>query len=270
MPELPDVEGFRRILAEHGQGRRIERLQVLDDGVLRDVGPRTLGRALEGRSFAEPGRLGKWLIGRTDGPTMLLHFGMTGQLVWHPEPAERHRHDRVVFRLEDGELCYRDMRKLQGLRLANDDAEVDRFLAGEGPDALAVGQRQLAELLNGSHKQLKALLSDQSAVAGLGNITIDEILWHAGLHPTRRTDSLATDETKRLYAQLRRVLRESVRAGRVPDRRSWLTGSRDQPGAPCPRCGTPLSKQRLAGRGTIWCARCQPEQTTPRQRRRRR
>ncbi|MQA85773.1 MAG: Fpg/Nei family DNA glycosylase [Streptosporangiales bacterium] len=258
MPELPDVEGFRRVLAEHGQGRRIERLRVLDEGVLREVSPRKLAAALEGRRFAEPGRLGKWLIGRTDGPAVLLHFGMTGGLVWHPEPAERHRHDRVVFQLDDGELCYRDMRKLQGLRLADGDAEVDRFLAGEGPDALTMGRRQLAELLDGSRKQLKALLSDQSAVAGLGNLTIDEILWRARLHPTRRADGLSGDETKNLYSQMRWVLRESVRAARVPDGPSWLTGHRERPGEPCPRCGTPLSKGRRAGRGTVWCSRCQP------------
>ena len=258
MPELPDVEGFRRVLAEHGRGHRVERVQVLDEGVLRDVSPRTLGKALSGRRFAEPGRLGKWLIARTDGPTVLLHFGMTGNLAWHPASEKRHRHDRVVFQLDDGELRYRDMRKLQGLRLASDDAEVERVLADEGPDALALRRSDLAGLLKGSRKQLKALLIDQSAIAGLGNLTVDEILWRARLHPTRRAGDLTPEETKELYSQLRKALRDSVRAGHVPGRPSWLTGARDEDGAPCPRCSTRLSKQRRAGRPTVWCPRCQP------------
>ena len=261
MPELPDVEGFRRVLAEHGQGHRVERVQVLDEGVLRDVSSRTLGRALKGRRFAEPGRLGKWLIARTDGPTVLLHFGMTGNLAWHPASEERHRHDRVVFQLDDGELRYRDMRKLQGLRLAHDDAEVDRLLADEGPDALALRRREFTDLLDGSRRQLKALLMDQSAVAGLGNETVDEILWRARLHPSRRAGGLTAEETKELYSQLRKVLRDSVRAGHVPTGPSWLNGVRDAEGAPCPRCGTPLSKQRRARRSTVLCPRCQPAST---------
>lgn len=266
MPELPDVEGFRRVLAEHGRGRRVERVEVLDEGVLRDVSPRTLHRALKDRRFAEPGRLGKWLIARTDGPTVLLHFGMTGQLVWHPDagepsserPGERHPHDRVVFRLDDGELRFRDMRKLQGLRLAQDEAEVGRVLSGEGPDAASLRRPDLARLVRGSRRQLKALLMDQSAVAGLGNETVDEILWRARLHPARRAGSLSDEETRRLYSQLRRVLRDSVRAGRVPTGPSWLTRLRGEEGAACPRCGTPLSRQRRAGRSTVTCPRCQP------------
>lgn len=259
MPELPDVEGFRRVLSEHGAGRRIERVRVLDDGVLRDTTPQGLGRALSGQRFGEPGRVGKWLLGYTDGPTVLLHFGMTGQLLWCPQQAEGHRHDRVAFQLDDGELRYRDMRKLQGLRLATDEAALRAVVDDQGRDALAMTRDDLEKLLTRSGRQLKALLSDQSAVAGLGNITIDEILWRARVFPIRKASELGSGERERLFAEMWRVLDESVPAGQVPSYASWLTGARDDaPGAPCPRCGAALAKERMGGRSTVYCPQCQP------------
>ncbi|MGW2416785.1 zinc finger domain-containing protein [Streptomyces tubercidicus] len=79
--------------------------------------------------------------------------------------------------------------------------------------------------------------------------------------PGRRADALSDDEQNRLHTALRRTLRSAVRAGRVPPRSSWLTGRRDAPAAACPRCGTALSRKRLAGRGTVWCPSCQPAHT---------
>lgn len=259
MPELPDVEGFRRVLAEHGQGHRIESVRVVDTQVLRDTNPQQLGRALTGRRFAEPDRLGKWLIGRTDGATLLLHFGMTGELLWCPRDADGHPHDRVVLRLDDGELRYRDMRKLQGLRLAKDEAGLREVLDEQGPDALAIGRKDFEALLAGSRRKLKAHLSDQGTIAGLGNLTIDEILWRARIYPSRKVSDLGDEERRRVYSEMRRVLRESVPTGQVPPRKRWLTGARDDaPGAPCPRCGARLAKERLSGRSTVYCPRCQP------------
>lgn len=264
MPELPDVEGFRRVLAEHGVGRRVERVHVADQQVLLDTTPQALGRALSGRRFAEPGRVGKWLLGRTDGaPTVLLHFGMTGQLLWrgHDEEGQQlHRHDRVLFQLGDGELRYRDMRKLQGLRLAQDEAALKEVLADQGPDALSIGWEDFDQLVARSGRKLKAHLSDQSAIAGLGNLTVDEILWRARLFPNRKASSLDAEERKVLYSEMRRVLSDSVPAGQVPPRESWLTGARDDaPGAPCPRCGGELAKGRLGGRATVYCPHCQAD-----------
>lgn len=259
MPELPDVEGFRRVLDEHARGRLIERVQVLDEGVLRDTTPQALGRALQGHRFAEPAREGKWLVGYTDGPAVLLHFGMTGELLWLEPEEGRHRHDRVVFQFGDGELRYRDMRKLQGLRLAENEQALRRVLDEQGPDALSVNGHDFEELLASSRRKLKAALSDQSAIAGLGNLTVDEILWRSRQHPDRKTSDLTADERRRVYADMDTVLRESVPAGCVPPRESWLTGARDEaPGAACPRCGTGLAKERVSGRSTVYCPQCQP------------
>ena len=260
MPELPDVEGFRRVLAEHGRGRRIREVLVHDRGVLRDVAPERFADALTGRTFGEPQRVGKWLLAPVDdGTTVVLHFGMTGGLLWCEPGADRHRHDRVVFRFgfDEGELRYRDMRKLTGLRLARDRTEVDAVLDGEGPDALDVGRAEFNELLGRRRRRLKSALMDQHTIGGLGNLLVDEILWRARQPPDRRGPDLDRDERRRLHTEMRRVLRDSIKAERVPDRRGWLTGARDRSDPQCPRCGTRLRKERVAGRATVWCPHCQ-------------
>lgn len=257
MPELPDVEGFRRVLAEH-TGEPITAVRVCDAGVLRGVTPRRLHEALRGRRFGPPRRHGKWLIAPADGPVLMLHFGMTGSLSWHGRDEPRHRHDRVVWRLPEGELRLRDMRKLQGVRLAADEDEAGRLLDDLGPDALAVSREQFVASLAGRQGRVKSALTDQSLLAGLGNLLADEICWHALVSPLRDVRDLRHDEVAALYRALRRVLRESVDEGRVPPRDTWLTGARDEPDEPCPRCGTPLSRRRIAGRTTVWCRTCQP------------
>ncbi|MGH2696604.1 MAG: DNA-formamidopyrimidine glycosylase family protein, partial [Actinomycetota bacterium] len=118
MPELPDVEHDRRVLAEHAVGRLIERTVTTDAGILRNVSEVTLDRALRGHRFEEPERHGKWLLAWTTGPAVLIHFGMTGDLIPADGPGGRHRHDRVIFELDRGELRYRNMRKLGGVWLA--------------------------------------------------------------------------------------------------------------------------------------------------------
>jgi formamidopyrimidine-DNA glycosylase len=260
MPELPDVEGFRRVLVSCAQGRVVRRVDVRDAGVLRGVSARRLGEALEGRRFTEPERHGKWLLARTGGPTVLLHFGMTGRLLCaRPEdPVEPH--DRVLFELSGGHrLHYRDQRKLQGLWLAEDDSGVARMLERQGPDALAVGRTGFEDVLSGRRGHIKTTLTDQSVLAGLGNLLADEILWRAGLHPGRRAGDLTESECRRLYTHMRRTLRSAVDAGCVPPREAWLTGHRDDPDPVCPRCGAHLRRTRMAGRGTVWCPRCQPD-----------
>jgi formamidopyrimidine-DNA glycosylase len=260
MPALPDVEGFREVLASCAQGKRIKRVEVYDAGILHGVSAGRLSRDLEGRRFAEPGRHGKWLLARTDGPTVLLHFGMTGQLVCCREKDPSDPHDRVVFTVGRDQLRYRDMRKLQGIWLADDsDADVARILADQGPDAMAVKRGELDALLSRRRSRIKSALTEQSVLAGLGNLLADEILWRARLHPERRADTLTDDERSRLHTEMHRTLRSSVRAGRVPTRNSWLTGRRDDSDPTCPRCDGPLSRKRVGGRGTVWCPRCQPD-----------
>jgi formamidopyrimidine-DNA glycosylase len=257
MPELPDVEGFRRVLRSHAVGLSIEHVDVQDEGVLHDVTARQLQDKLRGRRFDEPQRHGKWLIVPVGKGSMLLHFGMTGSLHWAESGQSRHRHDRVIFSFVNGELRYRDMRKLQGLRWAEDQQEVEEILAQLGPDAAEISGDRLAELLAGRRMQIKSALMDQSIIAGIGNLLADEILWRAGIHPRRLCIHLDQDDFTRLNKARQTVLRQSIKVGRVPRRKSWLTGRREDPSGACPRCGSPLAHDRIGGRATTWCPQCQ-------------
>ncbi|GGX00375.1 Fpg/Nei family DNA glycosylase [Streptomyces lomondensis] len=260
MPELPDVEGFRQVLESCAKGRVIRSVDVRDAGVLHGVDARRLRDALEGRRFGTPERHGKWLLARTGGPTLVLHFGMTGRLVCGRSEDAVEAHDRVLFTLGGGrQLRFRDQRKLQGLWLAHDESDIDRLLARQGPDAMAVDRAEFETALSARRGALKTALTDQSVLAGLGNLLADEILWRARLRPDRPARDLAQADRRRLYSEMRRTLRSSVSAGCVPPRDSWLTGHRDDREPRCPRCGTGLRRSRMAGRGTVWCPRCQPD-----------
>ncbi|UUU32357.1 Fpg/Nei family DNA glycosylase [Streptomyces sp. CA-210063] len=258
MPELPDVEGFRKVLESCAKGRVIQRVDVRDPGVLHGTSTERLRDALEGRRFTEPERHGKWLLARTGGPTLLLHFGMTGRLLCGRPDDAVEAHDRVLFTVaRDRQLRYRDQRKLRGLWLADDESEVARLLERQGPDAMAVNREEFEAALAARRGSVKTALTDQSVLAGLGNLLADEILWRAGLRPTSRASDLTEADCRRLYTQMRRTLRSAVTAGCVPPRDTWLTGHRDDPVPTCPRCDNPLRRSRMAGRGTVWCPQCQ-------------
>jgi formamidopyrimidine-DNA glycosylase len=258
VPELPDVEGFRRELAGPLPGRQIRRVKVHDPGILRNAGAQTLGRRLVGHRFGAPRRHGKWLILPTDGPTLLIHSGMTGHPYYAANGTEAENYERLAISLDRGELRYADLRKLRGVWLAEDDDGITDVMGPQGPDALGLGLRAFRELLSGRRGRLKPTLMDQSVIAGLGNLLTDEICWRACINPCRLVADVDADELKRLHAAMAGVLRTAVRHGRVPGLPRWLTGARDQPDPSCPRCGARLAHGRVGGRSSLWCPRCQP------------
>ncbi|MEZ0353361.1 Fpg/Nei family DNA glycosylase [Mycobacterium sp. pR1184] len=257
MPELPDVEGFRRELANTLPRRRIQRVQVRDPGILRNTSAAALGRRLDGHRFRTPRRHGKWLILPTDGPTLVIHSGMTGHPYFADAGTEREKYERLVISLDKGELRYADLRKLRGVWLADNDDDLAEILGRQGPDALGMSLRVFRDVLGARHGQLKPTLMDQSVIAGLGNLLTDEICWRARLRPTHPVAGLAAGEVKRLHTAMTQVLRTAVRHGRVPGLPRWLTRVRDEPDPACPRCGTRLCQRRVGGRMSLWCPNCQ-------------
>jgi formamidopyrimidine-DNA glycosylase len=258
VPELPDVERYGRFFRAHAAGRVVRSVES-DPTILRNTTPGRLRATLRGRRLEDPDRHGKWLICWTDGPALLLHFGMTGDLVWSGDEPERHRHDRLILLLNDGtELRYRNMRKIGGVWLAHDPGSVSAILGPLGPDGLRVGRREFLDRLSRRRGGVKAALMDQSLVAGVGNLTADEILWQARIDPLRPVATLDSSDRGRLYSTLRSVLREAVESeDYVTGKRSWLSRVRGRPGATCPRCGTPLARTVAGGRTTYYCPSCQ-------------
>jgi formamidopyrimidine-DNA glycosylase len=257
VPELPDVEGFRRYLARHAEGHRIEHVDAPDRQLLRNRSPQAFERALRGERFERPRRHGKWLIAPVGGVEVLLHFGMTGLLRWTAPEQPRDRHDRVIFVCDGGELRYNNMRRFGGVWLARDEDERVAVTGRLGPDAAALDRERFEELLAGRRGAVKAALMDQRLIAGIGNLLSDEILWRACIHPSTPVATLDRRRRDRLYEALRAAVGESIRHGRIPRGERWLTRVRDDREARCPRCGTRLRRATIAGRTACWCPRCQ-------------
>src|SRR5947209_18445080 len=199
VPELPDVEGFRRYLARHAQGQKIVRVDVPDRVLARNRTAHKLNEALKGHRFQHPTRHGKWLIAPVDGAELLLHFGMTGLLTWAKSNEPRHVHDRLIFVTDSGELRYNNMRRFGGVWLAHDEHERDQVTGPLGPDAAAIDRDSFEELIRNRRGGIKAALMDQRLIAGVGNLLSDEILWRAGVHPATPVESLSPRRRNALY-----------------------------------------------------------------------
>ena len=257
MPELPDVERFRRLAATHLVGSTIEAVDVADASVLRNTNVRGIDSVLVGREVAGVERRGKWLAMRVDEESVVVHFGMTGSLALAGRGDVRRRSDRVVIVCGGGEVRYRDVRKLGGLWVARDAAEVVGVIGVQGPDASVVSLTELATRLAGRRGAIKPLLMDQRVVAGLGNMLSDEILWNAAIDPARRASTLSAEDVRQLRDSMREVTRRAVEAGRIPRTRSWLSSQRGEPDPVCPRCQGPIERRTIAGRTSLWCPDCQ-------------
>jgi formamidopyrimidine-DNA glycosylase len=259
VPELPDVEGFRRYFGRYAMGQRIEAVEVPAPDVLRNTTPQGLGKALAGHRFTATERRGKWLLAHTDDSAVLLtHFGMTGGLNWSTGTDADHPHDRVILRLERGRLRYRNMRKLGGIWLARRAEETGAIMGPLGPDALELDRDAFENILRRGRGRVKPSLMNQKRLAGIGNELSDEILWQARINPARLLPELEKRERSALYRAMRKVLEESNRHGRIPRHRSWLSAARGTTDTPCPRCGTTITRSRIGGRTSYWCPRCQP------------
>jgi formamidopyrimidine-DNA glycosylase len=257
VPELPDVEGFKRYFARHAAGREVRGVEVPAPAIVRNSSAAGLGRALHGRRFERPSRVGKWMVARTGGPALVFHFGMTGFLVWSRDAGDRHRHDRLILDLGDGELRYRNMRMLGGVWLCRDEDELERVTGPLGPDADGLDRDGWAEILGAARGGLKGLLMNQRRIAGIGNELSDEILWRARLHPLRQARSLDRREVGRLARAAHEIIATSNRHGRIPTEARWLKSQRRSRDPRCPRCRTDLRRDRIAGRTAFWCPRCQ-------------
>jgi formamidopyrimidine-DNA glycosylase len=274
MPELPEVETIRQRLAPALTGRRFERVTIGDPRLTRPEPPELVAAALEGERVRELGRRGKYLVFAFEsGRHLLVHLRMTGSLQ-HPASGglDADPHRRAVVRLDDGsDVAYRDVRRF-GTWTLLEPGELDEYFAarrlGNEPLERAFTSRVLASVFAGRRAPLKAALLDQRAAAGLGNIYVDEALWRARLHPLRPAGELEQQELK----TLRKAIREALEMGIVRQGAS-LRDYRDpagrrgamqddfrvygRTGEPCLRCGTPIEKTRVGGRGTWYCPSCQ-------------
>lgn len=260
MPELPDVEGFRRTADDVAVGRTVTAITATDERVLRNTTPQGMGRALKGARVDAVQRHGKWLWLRTDQRCdLLLHFGMTGGL--HPHTADEPAcgHDRLVLALDDDtHLAVHMQRLLGGAWRVRSEAEAREITGALGPDALGLDGDDLQELLGGSRATLKSALMDQERLAGLGNELVDEVCWQVRRHPATGSADLTPSDWDDLAEALARVLDVGVDMGQVPRAEGFLNDAREDDEPHCPRCGTRLRRDTVAGRSTWLCPKEQP------------
>ncbi len=279
MPELPEVETVRTALAESVVSHTITGVcfrQFAD--IMGGISPGVASAALYGRKIIATRRRGKYLIvDLNDGMHVLVHLRMTGRLLVKPSDEPPIRFEHLAIHLDNRtDLRFGDQRKF-GRVLIVDDAAIERLDARLGPEPLhrTFTSSALFQALRTRPGKLKNVLLDQTAIAGLGNIYVDEALFRAHLHPLRAASSLSIEEATRLHRAIRAVLRQGIANqgttfssfenpyGEPGDnaRRLQVYG-RGRKGGACPRCGEHLVRLVVGGRGTTVCPRCQPADPT--------
>ena len=280
MPELPEVETVVRDLRPQLSGRTIASVSLARDPailgrLIRYPRPRQFAQRLQGRTIRTVERRGKYIVMPLDrnGTRFVVHLGMTGHLrVWEPEEAVvKHTHFRAV--LDSGlELRYDDQRQFGRLLLGTQEELVAAraFPARLGPEPIYgdLTEAEFERLIRARRRPVKSALLDQSFLAGVGNIYADEACFRAGIRPSRWTHRLTVRERRALYSAIQEVLENSIAARgssiinyvdafgvRGSNQERLLVYGRA--GEPCLRCGTPLQATRLAGRGTVYCRKCQ-------------
>jgi formamidopyrimidine-DNA glycosylase len=274
MPELPEVETVRTQLEPVLAGRRFERVEIHDPRLVRPYEPAEVAAELEGERVTAVERRGKYLIVRFESDRVLLiHLRMTGSLRHSSDGLDEDPHRRAVVKLDDGsDVAYRDVRRF-GTWLVLEPGELAPYLStrvGDEPlDALFTSAR-LGERLAKRRAPIKAVLLDQRTLAGLGNIYVDEALWRARINPLCPAESIDRNELRRLHNAIRAALEAGIaRQGSTLRNYALPDGSSGsmqhefkvygRGGEPCDRCGTPIAKTRVGGRGTWFCPTCQPQ-----------
>ncbi|MDO5710241.1 MAG: bifunctional DNA-formamidopyrimidine glycosylase/DNA-(apurinic or apyrimidinic site) lyase [Micrococcales bacterium] len=290
MPELPEVEVVRRGLADHVIGARITRVTITGARVARRhvPGPADLAARVSGTQVVAARRRGKYLWldlrGEDDPQALVIHLGMSGQLlVQAPDaPAPKHLHAR--FKLSDGrELRFVDQRTFGGLALTplvpsrHDGLLVPEPVAHIAPDLLeaAYDERRVVRALRARRSAVKRALLDQSLVSGIGNIYADEGLWRAGIHGQRYADQLTKPALARLLGHTRDVMTDALAAGGTSFDSLYVNvngnsgyferslGAYGRAGRPCLRCGRLMRREPFMNRSSYSCPRCQPRPKYP-------
>ncbi len=288
MPELPEVETIVADLRPHLVGRTIERCELSFPTIVRHPEPEEFIDGVTGMRIESVGRRGKFILiglapspgfaghfptrGEELLPVLVVHLGMTGQLRLVDEVTPLAKHTHAVFFLDDGrQLRYRDPRRFGRLLLGTEEALLSANkmpVLGPEPIDPDFAADELYRRLRKRKSALKAVLLDQGAIAGVGNIYADESLHRARLRPSRIANTVSRRSARRLHESLRESLELAIanRGSSVDTYRdAWGDAGTQQEkllvygraGEPCFTCGRPLSMIRIAGRTTVFCRRCQ-------------
>lgn len=277
MPELPEVETIRRSLLPLIQGREIINIEILHPDVLINHDQ----RPLHGWEITGLRRRGKYLLidlvqasDPAEGALLMVHLRMTGKLLYRTEEIEPTKHTHLRFSLKGENIAwldFEDVRRFGRVWLLPAFGELENpGLASLGPEPLSAewSLESFWDILQRRRTSIKAVLLDQTVVAGIGNIYCDEALFRAGISPDRPSNSLNEEETARLQEAVRYVIKEGI-GHRGTSFRDYVDGLGGKGyfqqhlqvyrrnGQKCTVCGETIVKRKIAGRGTHICPQCQ-------------
>jgi formamidopyrimidine-DNA glycosylase len=275
MPELPEVQTVIDDLCRSNlEGATIHTVRIFWSRIIAGRSPNVFRRLIHGKTIGSIWRRGKFIIfDLLPDMHLLVHLRMTGHLHLANTESPRKPHEHLLLDLADRrQLRFHDPRKFGRFYLV---ADTDELIGGLGPEPLAKSftSRILAQRLTTRKRMLKPLLLDQTFIAGLGNIYVDEALWQSHLHPAQTASRLTTEQIRRLHRAIRKVLRSALNNGGTTLGRGQTTfysvskqagRNRHQLNVfrrthqPCPRCRTPIQRLVVGQRSSHVCPRCQP------------
>jgi len=259
MPELPDVQVFKQYLDATSLHQKIKEVQVQAPEILKGVTASKLKEALSGHAFESSRRYGKYLLVQLDyAAVLVLHFGMTGFLKYFKDMEKKPGHQQLLISFSSGyHLAYDCQRKLGEVGLYEDEGS---FFATKklGKDALDIDFNSFKDILSASRASVKSALTNQDAIAGIGNIYSDEILFQGRIHPKKKARRLDDNALRRLFEVMKEVLAESIEWRADPDNfpDSYALPHR-RTDRECPRCGGKMKAEKVSGRTSYFCPQCQ-------------
>ena len=271
MPELPEVETVRRGLEKLILGKKISNIEIRYPKMIK-TDLNQFQKELPGQVIQSMGRRGKYLLFNLRDKVLISHLRMEGKYFYYPDEIPERKHAHILVHFEDGTtLVYEDVRKFGTMELLAPELLDSYFISKKlGPEPtdqdFDLGRFKLA--LKKSKKPIKSHLLDQTLVAGLGNIYVDEVLWRAKVHPSRHSNSLTAKEARKVHDETIKVLGQAVEKGGSTIRSYTNAFGEDgtmqefhqvydKAGQACSRCGSIIEKIQLGGRGTHFCPKCQ-------------
>jgi formamidopyrimidine-DNA glycosylase len=271
MPELPEVETFRRYLLQGSDGapsilgKQIKNVDLLWDGTLAYPTKEEFDSRIREQFITGVGRRGKHLLILLSRDTLIIHLRMSGELIVEEKTEPLGKHYRLIINFYDPyRLAFNNIRKFGRIWLTDTPED---FLGDLGPEPLSdeFTPQNFHHLLQSHNRQLKYFLLDQNIIAGMGNIYTDEALHHAKLHPAVKSDTLSLRQAHVLWGSIREVLLDGIKnQGTSID---WMYRGGDfqkylsvynLEGEPCKNCKTPIERIKIAQRSTYYCPVCQP------------
>jgi len=262
MPELPEVESFRRYMNSTSLHKKISGIKVKSGTILgKNTSVQLLQKKLKNRQLISTSGYGKYLFAKTDNDNFIvMHFGMTGYLNYYKNSDEATRFERAIINFKNKyHLAFDDGRKLGRIYFTEDDKDfIKRKRLGVDPIREKINFNSFKEILNKKKSSVKSVLMNQQILAGIGNIYSDEILFQAKIHPKSALDKLKEKDLKNIFTKIKQVLNGAIKKDADPEKlpKNFLLHFR-KTGKNCPVCSGPIKRSTIGGRSSYYCSKHQ-------------